>query len=78
MFAESRTDAGADVPFGGAWLAQRREEGKMKFEKFFYSLATKHTKCTAAHKIDVHIKSCTCSHPHPNTRNLTLLFVCNL
>ena len=32
MFAETRTDVGADVPFGGAWLALRREKDKMKFD----------------------------------------------
>ena len=32
MFAESRTDVGADVPFGEALLALRREEDKMKLD----------------------------------------------
>ena len=32
MFAETRTDVGADVPLGGAYFALRREEDKMKFD----------------------------------------------
>ena len=31
MFAETPTDVGAHVPFGGEWFAPRRDEDKMKF-----------------------------------------------